>query len=114
MGPLAARWSKVVEWMRYGLYRKDRSTALDASSDHADLYSIISSIFNGNQVISQTKPIPGRIALTCMPKVANPTLTLVIIQCFCDILVTMACACAWYYFLPSFSFFAFYTFHLLN
>jgi hypothetical protein len=45
-----SRWSKVVEWMRYGLYHKDRSTAVDASADHADLYSIITSLFRGRKV----------------------------------------------------------------
>ncbi len=47
-----ARWSKIVEWLRYGLYNKERSTSVDASSDHADLYSLIHSIFKGTPVCS--------------------------------------------------------------
>lgn len=41
-----------MEWLRYGIYNKERSTAVDASSDHADLYSLIHSIFKENAVRS--------------------------------------------------------------
>ena len=41
-----------MEWLRYGLYNKERSTSVDASSDHADLYSLIHSIFKGTPVRS--------------------------------------------------------------
>ena len=37
---------KLVEWMRYGLYQKDRSSTVDASADHADLFTVIYGLFN--------------------------------------------------------------------
>ena len=44
------RWSNLVEWMRYALYHKNRSTSADASEDHADLHSRITTLFTkGNQ-----------------------------------------------------------------
>lgn len=45
-----SQWAKLVEWLRYGLYQKDRSSAVDASADHADLFTVIYSLFNNNKV----------------------------------------------------------------
>ena len=41
-----SKWSKLVEWLRYGLYQKDRSSSVDASADHADLFTVIYTLFN--------------------------------------------------------------------
>lgn len=41
-----SKWSKLVEWLRYGLYQKDRSSSVDASADHADLFTVIYGLFN--------------------------------------------------------------------
>ena len=53
-----SKWSKLVEWLRYGLYQKDRSSSVDASADHADLFTVIYTLFNnkvGNVSLKQTK-----------------------------------------------------------
>lgn len=43
--------------MRYALYDKDRSTAADASKDHADLHSRIATLFaTGSQAGPPTCP----------------------------------------------------------
>ena len=47
VGSYHSRWAKLVEGLRYGLYRKDRTTSVDASADHGDLYSIIRRLFHG-------------------------------------------------------------------
>ncbi len=46
-----SKWAKLVEWLRYGLYQKDRSSSVDASADHADLFTVIYGLFNNNKVI---------------------------------------------------------------
>ena len=44
-----------MEWIRYGLYHKDRATAVDASADRADLFSVIHGIFKPrNEVCTHT------------------------------------------------------------
>ena len=46
VGSYHSRWAKLVEGLRHGLYQKDRATSVDASVDHADLYSIIHRMFH--------------------------------------------------------------------
>ncbi|CAL8466399.1 g5935 [Coccomyxa elongata] len=58
-----SRWSNIVEWMRYGLYNKERSTAVDASSDHADLYSLIHSIFKGTAAGGRSAEVVADVAV---------------------------------------------------
>ena len=46
VGSYHSKWARLVEWLRYGLYQKDRSSSVDASADHADLFTIIYSLFH--------------------------------------------------------------------
>ena len=47
VGSYHSRWAQLVESLRYGLYGNDRTTSVDASVDHGDLYSIIHRMFHG-------------------------------------------------------------------
>lgn len=42
--------ARIVEWMRYTLYAKDRASVVDASAARADLYAVIGSLFQGRAV----------------------------------------------------------------
>ena len=45
VGSYNSRWPRVVQYLRYILYNKDRSTSVDASAYHLDLFSNIKYIF---------------------------------------------------------------------
>lgn len=45
VGSYHSRWARLVEWLRYGLYQKDRATSVDASVDRGDLFTVIHGLF---------------------------------------------------------------------
>ena len=45
IGTYNSRWPRVVQYLRYILYSKDRSTSVDASAYRLDLFSNIARIF---------------------------------------------------------------------
>lgn len=48
IGSYNSRWPRVVQYLRYVLYNKDRSTSVDASAYGLDLFSNIKRIFQNN------------------------------------------------------------------
>jgi hypothetical protein len=48
IGSYNSRWPRVVQYLRYVLYNKDRSTSVDASAYGLDLFSNIKRIFQKN------------------------------------------------------------------
>ncbi len=48
IGSYNSRWPRVVQYLRYVLYNKDRSTSVDASAYGLDLFSNIKRIFQSN------------------------------------------------------------------
>ncbi len=45
-----------MEWIRYGLYHKDRATTIDASPDQGDLFTVIHGLFRPRSKVARCLP----------------------------------------------------------